>query len=489
MRAIDADRYGATGERAVAELAKVNPTHPYVTQGILNGDSGDVFSTEQYRSLVDYIERSMGGVEAKAPEQAVLEDIVRKLAEASAIKQRFEVKLVATRMPNAFALADGRVYVTRGLLDTIGTTLPPGKKIDANNDLLGHVLAHELNHVIHKHTMHTAVFQQAIKDSTKLLDPSVLTHVTRLHEIEADREGMVMAFLAGYRPRGGIEFMELMGKQGEIPKHLDHPTFQERIDYLTDFWTNDVRYAFVSFKLGVAEIDRGDQLVEESDLPAAVAAYQTATEHFKRFHTMLPSLKEAMNDLGVAYTKLGVLAMDRNDSPLGRWQTRFSLERESSVKYANLVGDEGTRHSRGLDRARLPSQLRDAIASFKEALADDEDYNNARLNLAAAYLAAGQLDNANAMLGKIVAQPDVTSGDVELAWGGLRRSEAVRGGAAGLRARRGIPRQPARRALQSRQGHGAGRQEGRRQEGLPAVCGRLPGGPWAKAAETAAAKL
>jgi tetratricopeptide (TPR) repeat protein len=195
---------------------------------------------------------------------------------------------------------------------------------------------------------HTAVFQQAIKDSTKLLDPSVLTHVTRLHEIEADREGMVMAFLAGYQPRGGIEFMELMGKQREIPKHLDHPTFQERIDYLTDFWTNDVRYAFVSFKLGVAAMDRGDQL-EESDLPAAVAAYQAATEHFKRFHTMLPSLKEAMNDLGVAYTKLGVLAMDRNDSPLGRWQTRFSLERESSVKYADLVGDEGARHSRGLD--------------------------------------------------------------------------------------------------------------------------------------------
>ncbi len=305
---------------------------------------------------------------------------MRRLADGSGVKQQFQVKLVATRMPNAFALADGRVYVTRGLLDTIGKTLPPGKKIDVNNDLLGHVLAHELNHVIHKHTMHTAVFQQAIKDSSKMLDPSVMTHVTRLHEIEADREGMVMAFLAGYHPRGGIEFMELMGKQGEVPKHLDHPTFQERIDYLTDYWTNDVRYAFVSFKLGVAEMDKGAGL-EETDLPSAVTAYQTAVDDFKRFHTMMPSLKEAMNDLGVAYTKLGVLAMDRNDSPLGRWQTRFSLEREASVKYASLVRDEGTTHSRGLDKGRLPSQLRDAIASFREALAVDEDYNKARLNL------------------------------------------------------------------------------------------------------------
>src|SRR5579871_5263824 len=489
VRAIDADRFGAAGERAVAELAKVNPTHPYVTQGVLAGNAGDVFSTEQYKSLVGLIEQQMGGVEAKAPEQAVVEEIVRRLADGSAVKQRFEVKLVATKMANAFALADGRVYVTRGLLDTIATTLPPGKKLDASNDLLGHVLAHELNHVIHKHTMHTAVFQQAVKDAAKNLDVAVLTHVTRLHEIEADREGMVMAFLAGYRPRGGIEFMELMGKQGEIPKHLDHPTFQERIDYLTDYWTNDVRYAFVSFKLGVAEMDRGAAL-EESDLGKAVGAYQTAADHFKRFHAMLPSLKEAMNDLGVAYTKLGVLAMDRNDSPLGRWQTRFSLERESSVKYANLVGDEGQSHSRGLDKARLPSQLRDAIASFQEALAADEDYNKARLNLAAAYLAAGQLENANATLGKLVAQPDVTSGDVELLRG-VALAEAKLYDAARLSFEKaeGFPANR-RAALYDRaKALDLGGKKADAKKAYQQYAAVFPGGPWAKAAEAAAAKL
>jgi predicted Zn-dependent protease len=489
VRAIDADRFGATGERALTELAKTDPTHPYVREGMLNGSAGDVFSTEQYRSLVDDIERSMGGVEAKAPEQLVLEEIVRRLAEGSAVKQRFEVKLVATRLPNAFALADGRVYVTRGLLDTIGATLPPGQKIDASNDLLGHVLAHELNHVIHKHTMHTALFQQAIKDSARMLDPAVLTHVTRLHEIEADREGMVMAFLAGYHPRGGIEFMELMGKQGEVPRHLDHPTFQERIDYLTDYWTDDVRYAFVSFKLGVAEMDKGAGL-EETDLPAAVTAYQTAVEHFRRFHTMLPSLKEAMNDLGVAYTKLGVLAMDRDDSPLGRWQTRFSLERESSVKYANLVRDEGTSHSRGIDRARLPSQLRDGIASFKEALAIDEDYNKARLNLASAYLAANQIDSANATLAKLEPKPDVTSGDVDLIRGiALAEAKLYEPARAAFERAEGFPalRRAAffnvARALEL----GGKKAEAKKAYQQYAVI--FPGGPWAKAAESAAAKL
>jgi len=489
VRAIDADRFGATGERALTELAKTDPTHPYVREGMLNGSAGDVFSTEQYRALVDDIERSMGGVEAKAPEQLVLEEIVRRLAEGSAVKQRFEVKLVATRLPNAFALADGRVYVTRGLLDTIGKTLPPGQKIDANNDLLGHVLAHELNHVIHKHTMHTALFQQAIKDSARMLDPAVLTHVTRLHEIEADREGMVMAFLAGYHPRGGIEFMELMGKQGEVPRHLDHPTFQERIDYLTDYWTDDVRYAFLSFKLGVAEMDKGAGL-EETDLPSAVTAYQTAVEHFRRFHTMLPSLKEAMNDLGVAYTKLGVLAMDRDDSPLGRWQTRFSLERESSVKYASLVRDEGTTHARGIDRSRLPSQLRDGIASFKEALAIDEDYNKARLNLASAYLAANQIDSANATLAKIEPRPDVTSGDVDLIRGiALAEAKLYEPARAAFERAEGFPalRRAAffnvARALEL----GGKKAEAKKAYQQYAVV--FPGGPWAKAAESAAAKL
>jgi predicted Zn-dependent protease len=489
VRAIDADRFGATGERALTELAKVNPTHPYVTEGILNGSAGDVFSTEQYKSLVDYIERSMGGVDAKAPEQAVLEEIVRRLADGSAVKQQFQVKLVTTKMVNAFALADGRVYVTRGLLDTIGQTLPPGKKLDASNDLLGHVLAHELNHVIHKHTMHTAVFQQAIKDSAKLLDPAVLTHVTRLHEIEADREGMVMAFLAGYHPRGGIEFMELMGKQGEVPKHLDHPTFQERVDYLTDYWTNDVRYAFLSFKLGVAEMDKAAAL-EETDLPKAVTAYQTAADHFKRYHTMLPSLKEAMNDLGVAYTKLGVLAMDRNDSPLGRWQTRFSLERESSVKYANLVRDEGTTHSRGLDKTRLPSQLRDAIASFKEALAADEDYNKARLNLAAAYLAADQIDNASAMLAKLVARPDVTSGDVDLIRGvALAESKQYEGARQAFDRAQGFPALKRAALFNSARALELAGKKAEAKKAYQQYAVAFPGGPWAKAAEAAAAKL
>ena len=50
----------------------------------------------------------------------------------------------------------------------------------------------------------------------------------------------------------GIEFLTKEGKETEIPAHLDHPTFDERVHYLEEYWSNDVKYAFQAFKSGVA---------------------------------------------------------------------------------------------------------------------------------------------------------------------------------------------------------------------------------------------
>jgi len=391
IAAMDADPYGGTGERALTELSKVKPTHPRVTEGMLQGKQLDVFSTDRYAAVVKTIEDELGGVEPNAAERPIVEDIVRRLSEGSAVKQQFKVQILGTKEVNAFALADGNVYVTRGMFDLLKSKT--GKAVDANNDILGHILAHELQHVIRKHTMNTAVFREAVKDGGKYLDRSIMTHVERIPETDAGREGM--------------------GKEMEIPKHLDHPTFQERIEYLTEYWTNDVRYAFVSFKLGVQAMDRGAKL-EASDMGKAVEAYTEAAEDFKRFRTMLPNQKEAANDFGIAYTKLGVLAMNKDDSPLGRWQTRFSLERDSAVKYVNLARDTETTSTRGTEKQRVPWQLREAISAFKEALQLDETYSKARLNLASAYIAAGQVDNAVTALAKVEAKGGISEGDIEL---------------------------------------------------------------------------
>lgn len=487
VAAMDADPYGAVGSRALTELTKAKPTHPRVTEGMLSGKNIDVFSTERYAAIVHEIEQELGGVVPNAPEKTMLEDVVRRLADGSGIKQQFKVNLLNTDMVNAFALASGDVYVTRGMLELIAKKT--GKKVDANNDALGHILAHELQHVIRKHTINTAVFQEAVKDGGRYLDRSVLTHVERIHEIDADREGMVMAFLAGYHPRGGIELMETMGKEMEIPKHLDHPTFQERVEYLTEFWTNDVRYAFVSFKLGVGALDRAAKL-EATNLTKAVEAYEEATDDFKRFRAMLPTVKEAANDLGIAYTKLGVLAMNKEQSPLGRWQTRFSLERESSVKYVGLAREDEQTKTRGTVHNRLPWQLREAIAAFKDALQIDEGYSKARLNLAAAYLAGNQIDNANAMLAKVDAKGGVSQGDIELIRG-IALGEAKDYAKARAAFEKALSSPSAKRAAAyniAKTLELAGNKADAKRAYAQYVK-LYPGGPWAAAATVAASKL
>lgn len=495
VAAIDSDPWGAgaVADRAIKELTKVKPDHPRVRSGMMMGKGADVFTSDRFKSVIELIERELGGVDTGAPEQAVLEDIVRKLAEASGIKETFKVQLVKTKAVNAFALADGHIYVTRGLLDMCLKKFPD-RKIDAKNDILGHILAHEIAHVTKRHTISTAMFQEAAKDANARLDPSVVTHVTRVHEIEADREGIVMAFLAGFHPRGGIEFMETMGKEAEIPKHLDHPTFEERVEFLTDYWTNDVRYAFVSYRLGVAALDKGGNL-EATDMPAAIAAYNEAAEHFKRYRTTLPSLKEAMNDLGVVYTKLGVLEMTKSDTPLARWQTRFSLERDSAVKYAGLARESDnaekaqTRGGPG-GAARLPWQLREAMSQFKEALAADENYPKARINLALAYVAANQLDNAKDALSKVEQRQGVVAGDIELVRGIVLAEQKDFDGAKAA-FEKALASPTGKRAASyniARSLEVAGKKDDAKRA-YQQYIKLYPGGPWAKAAEAAAAKL
>ncbi|HKE17481.1 MAG TPA: M48 family metalloprotease [Kofleriaceae bacterium] len=405
VAAYQADRFSSTADRAVSELAKMRPRHPLVTGALMQGGDikgTDVFSTDRFKAAVKLVEEQMGGVEEGAPEQAVLEEILSRLRRSGDVSSRytFSVAVLKTEMVNAFALPDGSIYFTRGLFDFLKKKWPR-RKLDATNDILAHVMAHEMTHVIRRHTLQTLIYQEAIRDSSRPLDPAILTHVTRLHEVEADREGIVLAFLAGYHPRGGIEFMEVSGKEMEIPPHLDHPTYEERVHYLEEYWTNDVRYAFVSFKLGLATLDRAARL-EFSDPSKVPEAYELAVDHFKRFRTTLKGNKEVLNNLGIAYAKLGVMSMARSGgSPLLGWQTRFSVERNAALRYRSLQRDEDEPRTRGGGAPKKPAvpwQLREAMAAFDEALHIDSRYGKAQLNMALVQLALGRSADAHRRL-------------------------------------------------------------------------------------------
>jgi tetratricopeptide (TPR) repeat protein len=182
--------------------------------------------------------------------------------------------------------------------------------------------------------------------------------------------------------------------------------------------------------------------------------------------------------------------MNKDESPLGRWQSRFSLERESSVKYVNLAREDEKTSTRGTEKNRMPWQLREAIAAFKDGLAIDEGYNKARLNLAAAYIAGNQLDNANAMLAKVEAKGGVADGDIEL----------IRG----IALAEGKDYDKAKASFDKALGSAAAKRAatyniaktltlaGKKDEAKKAWGQYLklyPGGPWAAAATAASAKL
>lgn len=150
--------------------------------------------------------------------------------------------LVANRpMVNAFAAPGGRIVIFRGLLE----------RTHSPEELAG-VLAHEMQHVLHRHATR-AILEQA---STGLLVAALSGDIagtlamgaeaaqtlgrlrySRRHETEADAGGMTMILAAGIDPEGMIRFFRTLAKQGpEVPQSLSylstHPSTEDRIQRL-----------------------------------------------------------------------------------------------------------------------------------------------------------------------------------------------------------------------------------------------------------------
>jgi Zn-dependent protease with chaperone function len=153
-------------------------------------------------------------------------------------------QIVDDPMVNAFAAPGGYVVVFRGLLE----------KTETPEQLAG-VLAHELQHIFKRHTTRAIVEQT----STSLLIAAVSGDITgaatvaldsartlgalrysRVHETEADTEGLKMLLAAGIDPKGMIEFFQIMNKgnhrdddAGWFRYLSTHPTHDNRVQTLT----------------------------------------------------------------------------------------------------------------------------------------------------------------------------------------------------------------------------------------------------------------
>jgi len=170
--------------------------------------------------LGDSVLKSFAPVErmAKAPKtQKALESIIDQLLKNEPdISYDIKIHIRSGSLVNAFALPGGHIVVFQGLLE----------ESDSAEEVAG-VLAHELQHILHRHTTQAIiqslsiylVFSTLTGDVTgamqTVLDMAAnLGHlsISRNMETEADREGMKLILNSGIDPEGMILFYRKMEK-------------------------------------------------------------------------------------------------------------------------------------------------------------------------------------------------------------------------------------------------------------------------------------
>jgi predicted Zn-dependent protease len=199
---------------------------------------------EHQRILATY-----GGVYNDTRLEGLITRVVDQLVASSERPDlKYRVTILNSPSVNAFALPNGQLYVTRGLL-----------ALASDNAELASVLSHEMAHVIARHAairedqakqaalisrVATDVFNDPQMSAMTLAKSKLaLAGFSRSQELEADGIGVGIASRAGYDPHGAVRFLTAMGRNaamrsagggsGVDPRMLDflssHPSTPERV--------------------------------------------------------------------------------------------------------------------------------------------------------------------------------------------------------------------------------------------------------------------
>jgi predicted Zn-dependent protease len=204
-------------------------------------------------------------------------------------KVSWNFRVLRDPQPNAFALPNGSIYITTGLIFLVD-----------NESQLAAILAHEITHVMRRHT-----YVQNRSNRKKFLTMNVMAVVgtfapggivgavitivtavapfilmatvygySRDLEREADLKGVDMMISAEYAPEEMVNVMKLLDKdiEGENIRlfYNDHPSLDERIKYLSSY-------------LGA----RADKVTHQMELNRERAAYFKTMEPVMRHNLQL----------------------------------------------------------------------------------------------------------------------------------------------------------------------------------------------------------
>jgi predicted Zn-dependent protease len=281
--------YVAPAALAQKKTAPVEATPPPVREEFKFGKV-DLEVLEQVNLLDRRFERDGMVLEDEAT-NAYLFRIGQALIPKGLTLENVSWKFRALRdpQPNAFALPNGSVYVTTGLLSLID-----------NESELAAIIAHELTHVMRRHT-----YVQNRSNRKKFLTMNVMAAVgayapggivgaaitaitmiapfiivatifgySRDLEREADLKGIDMMISAEYSPEEMVNVMKVLDRdiEGENIRlfYNDHPALRERISYLSSY-------------LGA----RADRVTPQMELNREKSAYFRAMEPMMRHDVQL----------------------------------------------------------------------------------------------------------------------------------------------------------------------------------------------------------
>ena len=189
---------------------------------------------EHQRILATY-----GGTYQDAKVEALITRVVDRLVAASERPElKYKVTLLNSGAVNAFALPNGQLYVTRGLL-----------ALASDNAELASVLSHEMAHVIARHAairedqarqaalisrVATDVFNDPQMSALTLAKSKIaLAGFSRSQELEADGIGVGIASRAGYDPYGAVRFLTAMGRNMAMRPSSGSGIDQRSLDFLS----------------------------------------------------------------------------------------------------------------------------------------------------------------------------------------------------------------------------------------------------------------
>lgn len=240
--------------RAQKKTAPVEATPPPVNEQFKFGEV-DLEMLEQADLLDIRLDRD-GLVLADEATNAYLYRVGKSLIPQGLTLEKVTWKFRALRdpQPNAFALPNGSIYVTTGLMALID-----------NESQLAAVIAHELTHVMRRHTylqnrsLRKKFLTMNVMAAIGSMAPysvvgAVIMAVTTVApfimiatiygysrdlEREADLKGVDMMISAEYSPEEMVNVMRLLDKdiEGENIRlfYNDHPALDERIKYLSSY--------------------------------------------------------------------------------------------------------------------------------------------------------------------------------------------------------------------------------------------------------------